>query len=88
MTWEDELVKADQLGSHDNTVAFAQVLVEFGQLNSVEDVLRYFEKPYKWQKQYEDILTQIEIFYGKKASITEAIDNSSVRTRIEEYLNF
>lgn len=88
MTWEEELVKASKLNSHDDTVAFANVLVEFGQLNSVEDVLTYFEKPYKWQKEYEDVLTEIETVLKEKGSIHEAIDNDRVRTRVEEYFLF
>ena len=88
MAWEEELVKASKLNSHDNTVAFAHVLVEFGQLNSVEDVLRYFEKPYKWQKEYEDVLIEIETVQGGKGAIAEAIDDNKVRTRVEEYFSF
>jgi len=88
LTWEEELVKADKLNSYDNTVAFAHVLVEFGQLNNVEDVLRYFEKPYKWQKEYEDVLTEIETVQGGKGAIAEAIDDNKVRTRVEEYFSF
>jgi len=88
MSWEEELLKADKLNSYDSTVAFAHVLVEFGQLNNVEDVLRYFEKPYKWQKEYEDVLTMIEIVQGGKGAVHEAIDDMKVRTRVEEYFSF
>ena len=88
MTWEEELVKASKLNSHDDTVAFAYVLVESGQLNSVEDVLTYFDKPYKWQSEYKRVLDIIELVLGKTGSIYEAIDNDKVRTRVEEYFSF
>ena len=88
MTWEEELVKASKLNSHDDTVAFAYVLVEFGQLNSVEDVLTYFDKPYKWQSEYKRVLDIIELVLGKVGSIYEAKYNDKVRTRVEEYFSF
>ena len=73
MSWES-ILKAEKLNSYDETNAFAMVLVEMGLLSNVEDVLRFYEKPYKYQNLYEELLKVVEEHYGEPASITEIID--------------
>jgi len=40
------------MGRYDEIVAFARVLHECGQVSDIDDVLRYLEKPWKWQKEF------------------------------------
>ena len=72
--WKDRIKKAEQLNSYDETNAFAMVLVELAVLNNVKDVLRFYEKPYKYQDMYEELLQGVEDYYGEPASITEIVD--------------
>ena len=72
--WKDRIKKAEQLNSYDETNAFAMVLVELAVLNNVKDVLRFYEKPYKYQDMYEELLQVVEDYYGEPASITEIVD--------------
>lgn len=72
--WKEEIKKAEKLNSYDETNAFASVLNEMGMFNNIEDVLSFYEKPYKYQKLYEDLLKLVEEHFGKPASITEISD--------------
>ena len=72
--WRNELRKAERLDSNDETTAFAGVLVELAVLNDIKDVLRFFEKPYKYQDFYEELMQVVEDYYGEPASITEIVD--------------
>lgn len=72
--WKDRIKKAEQLNSYDETNAFAMVLVELAVLKNISDVLRFYEKPYKYQGMYEELLQVVEDYYGEPASITEIVD--------------
>lgn len=72
--WKNSIKKAEKLNSYDETNAFATVLVELAVLKDVKDVLRFYEKPYKYQTLYEELLKVVEDYYGKPASITEIVD--------------
>ena len=72
--WKDKIRKAEKLNSYDETNAFATVLVELAVLKDVKDVLYFYEKPYKYQSMYEQLLQVVEDYYGEPASITEIID--------------
>ena len=72
--WKNELRKAERLNSYDETNAFAMVLVELAVLNNVSDILNFYEKPYKYQNMYEELLQVVEDYYGEPASITEIVD--------------
>ena len=72
--WKNSIKKAEKLNSYDETNAFANVLVELGVLKDVKDVLRFYEKPYKYQTIYEELLKVVEDYYGESASITEIVD--------------
>ena len=72
--WKNELRKAEKLNSYDETNAFAMVLVELAVLNNVSDILNFYEKPYKYQDMYEELLQVVEDYYGEPASITEIVD--------------
>jgi hypothetical protein len=37
----------------DEVLAFGHVLVDTGEIDTAKDVLYYFEKPHKWQPEYE-----------------------------------
>jgi hypothetical protein len=39
--------------SHDAIVEFASILIDAEQLDTPREVLRYFEKPWKWTPEYE-----------------------------------
>ncbi len=39
---------------HENQTDLARFLVEIGKLDSVDDVLYFFEKPWKWDEEYRD----------------------------------
>ena len=85
MSWQS-IVKAEQLNSYDETNAFATVLVELAVLNNVEDVLRFYGKPYKYQNLYEDLLKLVEEHYGKPASITEIVDVEELSDKAFEFI--
>jgi len=72
--WKEEIKKAEKLNSYDETNAFAMVLNELGVYNNIEDVLSFYEKPYKYQKMYEKLLKLVEEHFGKPASITEIVE--------------
>jgi hypothetical protein len=72
--WKNELRKAERLNSYDETNAFAMVLVELAVLKNVSDILNFYEKPYKYQNMYEELLQVVEDYYGEPASITEIVD--------------
>ena len=72
--WKNELRKAERLNSYDKTNAFAMVLVELAVLKNVSDILNFYEKPYKYQNMYEELLQVVEDYYGEPASITEIVD--------------
>jgi len=72
--WKNEIKKAEKLNSYDETNAFAKVLNELGVYNNIKDVLRFYEKPYKYQKMYEKLLKLVEEHYGEPASITEIVE--------------
>ena len=86
MSWT-EIIKAEKLNSYDETNAFANVLVELGQISNMGDLLYFYEKPYKWQNEYEDLLKIIEEHFGEPASITEIIDDGEgpLNTKAFEY---
>ena len=74
------------LNSYDTTNAFAWLLYEHGILQSVRDVLYFYEKPYKWQQEYEDIMGIIGDYYGTDdVHITEAIDVDAISQQVAEY---
>jgi len=85
MSWQS-IVKAEQLNSYDETNAFATVLVELAVLKNVSDVLRFYEKPYKYQNLYEDLLKLVEEHYGKPASITEIVDVEELSDKAFEFI--
>lgn len=72
--WKNNIKKAEKLNSYDETNAFATVLVELSVLWDVKDVLRFYEKPSKYQTLYEELLKVVEDYYGEPASITEIVD--------------
>jgi len=84
--WKDEIRKAEKLNSYDETNVFAMVLVELAVLKDVTDVLRFYEKPYKYQKLYEDLLKLIEEHYGEPASITEIVDDEELNDKAFEFI--
>jgi hypothetical protein len=86
MSWKDNIRKAEKLNSYDETNAFAMVLVEMAVLSNISDVLRFYEKPYKYQDMYEKMLKIVEEHYGEPASITEIIDVPEIAKKVEEYL--
>lgn len=86
MSWQDNIKKAEKLNSYDETNAFATVLVELAVLSNVSDVLRFYEKPYKFQKLYEDLLKLVEEHYGEPASITEIVDNEELNDKAFEFI--
>ena len=86
MGWKDNIRKAEKLNSYDETNAFATVLVELAVLSNVSDVLRFYEKPYKYQNLYEDLLKLIEEHYGEPASITEIVDNEELNNNAFEFI--
>jgi len=86
MSWKDNIRKAEKLNSYDETNAFATVLVELAVLSNVSDVLRFYEKPYKFQKLYEDLLKLVEEHYGEPASITEIVDNEELNDKAFEFI--
>ncbi len=85
MKWET-ILKEEKLNSYDETNAFAGVLVEMGLLSNVEDVLRFYEKPYKYQNLYEELLKVVEEHYGEPASITEIIDEPEIYEKAHQLL--
>jgi hypothetical protein len=85
MDWTD-ILKAEKLNSYDETNAFAGVLVEMGLLSNVKDVLRFYEKPYKYQNLYEELLKVVEEHYGEPASITEIIDVPEIYEKAHKLL--
>ena len=85
MSWES-VIKVEQLNSYDETNAFAYVLVELAFLKNVSDVLRFYEKPYKYQNLYEDLLKLVEEHYGKPASITEIVDSEELQDKAFEFI--
>tara|TARA_R110002049_G_scaffold41726_6_gene125304 strand:+ start:1570 stop:1848 length:279 start_codon:yes stop_codon:yes gene_type:complete len=89
MAWDYyNINKAEKLNSYDETNAFAYVLVEFGEINSVQGLLDFYEKPYNWQEMYEDLLELIEKRYGEPASITELVDVDELREQAETYFKY
>ena len=59
--WKNEIKKAEKLNSYDETVAFAMVLEELGYFVNTSEMLRFFEKPYKYQDMYEDMFYIISV---------------------------
>ena len=86
MSWKSKIRKAEQLDSYDEINAFANVLVELAVLKDVSDVLRFYEKPYKYQELYEDLLKLVEEHYGKPASITEIVDVRELGDKAFEFI--
>ena len=84
--WREEIKKAKKLDSDDETNAFAMVLVELAVLSNLRDVLRFYEKPYKYQKLYEDLLKLVEEHFGKPASITEIVDIEELNDKALEFI--
>lgn len=84
--WKSEIKKAEKLNSHDETVAFAMVLNEFGYFRGIPDLLSFFETPFSYQKMYEDMLKMVEEHLGEKGSITEIIDINELADKAEDYL--
>ena len=84
--WRDEIKKAKKLDSDDETNAFAMVLVELAVLSNLRDVLRFYEKPYKYQKLYEDLLKLVEEHFGEPASITEIVDIEELNDKAFEFI--
>jgi len=84
--WRDRIKKAKKLDSDDETNAFAMVLVELTILSNVRDVLRFYEKPYKYQKLYEDLLKLVEEHFGKPASITEIVNIEELYDEALEFI--
>ena len=82
-SWEG-ILKAQKLNSYDETNAFAMVLVEMGLLCNVDDVLRFYEKPYKYQNLYEELLKVVEEHYGEPASITNIVDDAELYEKAHE----
>jgi|TARA_R100000081_G_C4728033_1_gene121802 hypothetical protein len=86
MSWKDNIKKAEKLNSYDETNAFATVLVELAVLKNVSDVLRFYEKPYNYQKLYEDLLKLVEEHFGEPASITEIVDVEELSDKAFEFI--
>ncbi len=86
MSWKDNIKKAEKLNSYDETNAFATVLVELAVLKNVSDVLRFYEKPYNYQKLYEDLLKLVEEHFGEPASITEIVDVEELGDKAFEFI--
>ena len=84
-SWEG-ILKAEKLNSYDETNAFAMVLVEMGLLSNVDDVLRFYEKPYKYQNLYEELLKFVEEHYGEPASITDIVDDAELYEKAHELI--
>jgi hypothetical protein len=84
--WKNEIRKAEKLNSYDETVAFAMVLDELDFFRNTREMLRFFEKPYNFQKMYEDMLKMVEEHLGEKGSITEIIDIEELADKAEDYL--
>ena len=72
--WKEEIKKAYKLNSYDETNAFAFALNELGVFNSIQDVLDFYSKPYKYQNMYEKLLKLVEEHFGEPASITEIVE--------------
>ncbi|MHA1286094.1 MAG: hypothetical protein ACTSPB_01700 [Candidatus Thorarchaeota archaeon] len=74
------------LNSYSTTNAFAWLLHEQGILQTVRDVFYFYDAPYKWQQEYEDIMGIIADYYGTDdVSITEAIDVDAISQQVSEY---
>ena len=84
--WKEEIKKAEKLNSYDETNAFATVLVELAVLKNMSDVLYFYEKPYKYQKLYEDLLKLVEEHFGEPASITEIVDTKELNDKAFEFI--
>ena len=78
--WKNEIKKAEKLNSYDETVAFAGYFV------NTSEMLRFFEKPYKYQDMYEDMLKMVEEHLGEKGSITEIVDIDELNDKARDYL--
>ena len=84
--WKSEIKKAEKLNSYDETVAFATVLEDLGYFRNTLEMLRFFEKPYKYQDMYEDMLKMVEEHLGEKGSILEIIDIEELNAKADDYL--
>ncbi len=84
--WKNEIKKAEKLNSYDETNAFAMVLDDLAVFKSIKDVLYFYEKPYKYQKLYEDLLKLVEEHYGEPASITEIVDVKELNDKAFEFI--
>ncbi len=84
--WKNEIKKAEKLNSYDETVAFAMVLDDLGYFKNTSEMLRFFEKPYKYQDMYEDMLKMVEEHLGEKGSITEIVDIEELNDKAHDYL--
>jgi hypothetical protein len=51
--------------------AFARVLVESGQVSDTEDVLYFYEKPHKWDEEYD-----LWVRFGRPTVDDEVVWNS------------
>lgn len=84
--WKNEIKKAEKLNSYDETVAFAMVLNDLEYFRNTSEMLRFFEKPYKYQDMYEDMLKMVEEHLGEKGSITEIVDIEELNAKADDYL--
>lgn len=84
--WKNEIKKAEKLNSFDETNAFATVLNDLAVFQSIKDVLYFYEKPYKYQKLYEDLLKLVEEHYGEPASIMEIVDIKELNDKAFKFI--
>jgi len=55
--WKDKLLKAEKLpGTPDVLISLGQVLKYLGKLIDDDDIFGFFEKPYKYQPEYDTLI--------------------------------